>query len=110
LVDTLCLREKTMMEKRKRRKFTPEFKAEAVKQVVEEKRPVSQVAKALGIWEASLTGWVGQAKTDRGEGATRALTSEERAELAALRREVKNLRVEREILKKATAFFAKENT
>ncbi|MBM4784533.1 MAG: transposase [Archangiaceae bacterium] len=40
-----------MMAKRKRRNFTPEFKAEAVKQLVEEKRPVSQVAKALGIWE-----------------------------------------------------------
>lgn len=73
-----------MMEKRKRRNFTPEFKAEAVKQVVEEKRPVSQVAKALGIWENSLTGWVDQAKADRGEGAPGAVTTEERAELAAL--------------------------
>lgn len=99
-----------MMEKRKRRKFTPEFKAEAVKQVLDEKRSVSEVAKALGVWENSLSGWVERAKADRGEGAPGALTTEERAELAALRREVKTLRVEREILKKATAFFAKENT
>jgi len=110
LVDTLDVRENTMMGKRKRRNFTPEFKAEAVKQVIDEKRPLSQVAKALGVWENSLTGWVEQAKADRGLGVPGALTTEERAELAALRREVKTLRVEREILKKATAFFAKENT
>ena len=110
MVDTLGLREKSMMEKRKRRKFTPEFKAEAVKQVLDEKRSVSEVAKALGVWENSLSGWVERAKADRGEGPPGALTTEERAELAALRREVKTLRVEREILKKATAFFARENT
>ncbi len=67
-----------MMEKRKRRKFTPEFKAEAVKQVLEEKRAVTQVAEALGIWENSLSGWVERAKADRGEGAPGALTTEER--------------------------------
>ena len=96
-----------MMEERKRRKFTPEFKAEAVKQVLDEKRPASEVAKALGIQENLLSGWVERTKADRGEGTLGALTSEERAELAALRREVKTLRMEPEILKGATACFVK---
>lgn len=97
------------MERRKRRQFTPEFKAEAVRLVVEEKRPVATVARELGIWGTSLSQWVEQAQADRGEGKPGALTSVEREELAALRREVRTLRMEREILKKATAFFAKES-
>ena len=94
---------------RKRRRFTKEFKAEAVKLVLEGKQSVLQAAKDLGIWPASLTKWVDQAKADRGDGKPGALTTEERAELAQLRRENRTLRMEREILKKATAFFAKEN-
>ncbi len=98
-----------MMGKRKHRNFTPEFKAEAVKQVLDEGRSVSEVARVLGLWPNSLNGWVERAKIDRGDGDPSALTTEERSELAALRREVKTLRVEREILKKAAAFFAKES-
>lgn len=109
MVDTLDVRESAMMEKRKRRNFTPEFKAEAVKQVLDEKRSVAEVARGLGIWEASLAGWVEREEANRIGGSGDTLTRDERAELAALRREVKTLRVEREILKKATAFFAKEN-
>lgn len=98
------------MEKRKRRKFTKEFKTEAVKLVLEQRQPVAQTARDLGIWESCLTGWVKQAKADRHEGPPGALTTEERKELTQLRREVRTLRMEREILKNATAFFAKENT
>ncbi len=97
------------MEKRKRRQFTKEFKAEAVRLVLDQKQSVTQTARDLGIWESSLTAWVKQAKIDRGHGPPGALTTEERAELAQLRRENRTLRMEREILKKATAFFAKEN-
>ncbi len=57
-----------------------------------------------------MRAWAAQAQVDAGGGAQGELTTEERGELAALRREVKTLRLEREILKKATAFFAKETT
>jgi transposase-like protein len=98
------------MEKRKRRQFTKEFKAEAVRLVLEQKQTPAQAARDLGIRASSLSNWLKQAKIDRGNGPPRALTTEERTELAQLRREVRTLRMEREILKKATAFFAKENT
>jgi transposase len=108
-MDTPDVREKSVMEKRKRRQFTKEFKAEAVRLVLEQKQTVAQTARDLGIWGSCLTRWVNQAKIDRGSGPPGALTTEERAELAQLRRENRLLRMEREILKKATAFFAKEN-
>ena len=98
------------MAKRKRRQFRKEFKAEAVRLVLDQKQPIAQAARDLGIWESSLTNWVKQAKVDRGAGPPGALTSEERTELTQLRREVRTLRMEREILKNAAAFFVKENT
>jgi transposase len=107
LVDSRDMTESTMAEKHRR--FTKEFKAEAVQLVLNQKQPVSRAAKDLGIWPASLQKWVDQARADRGDGKPGALTTEERTELAQLRREVRTLRMEREILKKATAFFAKEN-
>jgi transposase-like protein len=108
-MDTPEVREKSIMEKRKRRHFTKEFKAEAVRLVLEQKQTLADAARDLGILPASLSNWVKQAKIDRGNGPPGALTTEERAELAQLRRENRTLRMEREILKKATAFFAKEN-
>jgi transposase-like protein len=108
-MDTPDVREKSIMVKRKRRQFTKEFKAEAVRLVLEQKQPVAQAARDLGIWESCLTRWVNQARVDRGAGPPGALTTEERTELTQLRREVRTLRMEREILKNATAFFAKEN-
>ena len=98
------------VSKRKRRNFEPEFKAEAVRLVVEEGRSVNGVAKDLGIYPSSLGDWVKQAKIDQSKGPPGALTSEEREELRQLRKEVKVLKTEREILKKAAAFFAKENS
>ena len=97
------------MAKRKRRKFTDEYKAEAVRLVREGGMTVTQAAKDLDLTESALRNWVKLAEIDDGKGAADALTSPERKELQRLRRENLQLRMEREILKKATAFFAKEN-
>jgi transposase len=67
------------------------------------------VARELDLTETALRDWVRQAEVDAGRGRPGALTTEEREELTRLRREVRTLRMERDILKKATAFFAKEN-
>ena len=97
------------MGKRKRRKFTDEFKAEAVRLVRETEKSVGQIARDLDLTESAVRAWVKQAEIDAGRGAAGALTTAEREELTRLRRENKQLQLEREILKKATAFFAKEN-
>lgn len=94
-------------EPRTRRKFTDEFKASAVRLVLEEGRSVTSVAKSLDLVPSALGNWVNQAKNERGAGRPGALTSSERDELAQLRRENRQLKMERDILKKATAFFAK---
>ena len=90
-----------MVKRRKRRSFTDEFKADAVKLVLAGGRTVGQVAKALNLTETAVRAWVRQAEVDAGQGPSDALTTEERSELSRLRREVKQLRVEREILKAA---------
>lgn len=100
-----------MAAKKKRRTFTPEYKAEVVALVRKGGKSVGQIARDLGLTETSVRGWVRQANVDAGgDGGAGALTTSEREELAALRRENKTLRMEREVLKKATAFFAKETT
>src|SRR5215831_4979730 len=101
--------EETRMAKRKRRAFMPEFKADAVKLVKAGDRTIPQVAKDLDLTETALRAWVRQAEVDAGKGPADALTSAEREELVRLRRENKRLEMEREILKKAAAFFAKES-
>lgn len=98
------------MGKRKRRVFTPEFKTEAVKLCRAGGRTFAQVASDLGVLENSLRRWVAQADIDESKVPVAALTTMERDELQRLRRENKRLQVEREILKKAAAFFAKEST
>jgi transposase-like protein len=95
--------------KRQRRSFSDEFKAETVRLVRTSGKSVSVIARELDLTETALRRWVQQAEVDAGRGAVGALTTSEREELAQLRRENKRLRMEREILKKATAFFAKEN-
>ena len=97
-------------KKRKRRHFTPEYKAEVVALVRKSGKSVGQVARDLDLTETAVRAWVRQAEVDAGGGGAGALTTAEREELAALKREVKTLRLERDILKKATAFFAKETT
>ena len=97
------------MAKRKRRAFTTEFKAQAVKIVRESGKTIPTVARELDLTETALRSWVRQAAIDAGHGPAGALTTAEREELSQLRRENRTLRMERDILKKATAFFAKEN-
>ncbi len=94
--------------RRKRRAYTDEFKAGAVRLVLDEGKRVAVVARDLGLTPSSLRGWVVQARADRTGGKT-GLTTEERAELAELRKELRVVRTERDILKQAVAFFAKEN-
>jgi transposase len=96
-------------ERKKRRTFTREFKAETVKLVLEEGKKIGQVARDLGVPENSVRRWVLQAKVDSGKGPAGALTTVEREELTRLRKQNRELLMEREILKKATAFFAKES-
>ncbi len=96
------------MAKRKRRKFTTEFKAEVVALCRAGDRSIAQVAKDLGLTETAVREWVKQASLDEGRRAD-GLTSAEKQELTELRREVRVLREERDILKKATAFFAKQS-
>lgn len=95
---------------RKRRLFTPEYKAEVVKLCQQPGKTAHGIAAELGLTASAVSTWVTQAKVDAGAGGTGALTTAERDELSALRREVKTLRQEREILKRATAFFAREGS
>ena len=89
--------------RRSRRSFTPEFKRDAVALVLDEGNTIADIARSLGIGETNLGNWVRQARVDRGE--REGLTTSEKAEL---RREVTRLRMERDLLKRATAFWVKE--
>jgi transposase len=90
------------------RRYPPEFKAEAVRLYRESHRSLREVSEELGISLEGLRHWIKQAEID--DGTREGLSSDEREELRRLRREVKTLRMEKEILKKAAAFFAREET
>lgn len=94
---------------RPRRSFSEEFKANAVRLVLEEGQSVCAAARDLDLTESSLRNWVERARADVGKGKPGALTSAEREELSRLRKENRILQEEREILKKAAAFFAKQS-
>jgi transposase len=94
--------------RRLRRTFTEEFKAGAVCLVLEEGKTVGQVARDLDLTETALREWVHRARADRSQGRT-GLTTAEREELSKLRKENRELRMERDILRKAAAFFAKSD-
>jgi len=96
-------------QRRKRRAFTAEFKAEAVRLCKVGDRSVRQVARDLDLTETALREWVKRVDIDAGNGPPGALTTAEREELARLRRENKRLTMERDILKAAATFFAKES-
>jgi transposase len=96
-------------QKRTRRRFSDEFKAGAVQLVLKEGRSINGAAQDLGVHPASLSRWAEQARADQGKSQRGTLTTEEKEELTRLRKENRELRLEREILKKAAAFFAKEN-
>jgi transposase len=87
--------------------FPAEFRREAVKLMRDSDKPVPQLAKDLGVSENTLRNWSRQADVDAGE--REGLTSEQLEELRRLRRENRTLQMEREVLKKAAAFFARES-
>jgi len=92
---------------RSRRSFTSEFKADAVALVLDEEHRLVDVARDLGIGDGTLGNWVRQARVDRGE--RQGLTTEDRARIRELERENAKLRMERDLLKRATAFWVKES-
>ena len=92
--------------RRPRRQFDEEFKAQAVRLVLQDGKSIGAVARDLDLTESALRQWVERARADRTGGRT-GLTTAEREELARLRKENRELRTERDILKKAAAFFAK---
>ena len=89
-------------------RVTDEFKASAIAMVLDEGRSPESVAKDLGLSRSTFFRWVRQARIDRGQGTKGELTSDERRRLMELERENRQLKVERELLKKWVAFSAKE--
>jgi len=98
--------EQAQRQRRGRRAFTAEYKAEVVQLCRGGGRTIPEVARDLDLTESALRHWVTQAEIDEGRRA--GLTSSEREELGRLRKENRVLREERDILKRATVFFAKE--
>jgi transposase len=94
-------------QRRSRRRFSDEFKDQAARLVLDEGKSLAAVARELDLVPTALRAWVERARAEQTHGRT-GLTKAEREELAALRRENRILREEREILKKAAAFFAKQ--
>lgn len=93
---------------RTRPPYPPEFKAEAVKLARSSNKPLSELARDLGVSTETLRNWTKQQRIDTGK--REGITTDEREELRRLRKENKILREEREVLRKATAFFAREET
>ncbi len=93
--------------RRTRRKFSEEFKRDAVEIVRSSGKPIAEVARELGIYDSSLGNWVRQDQINRGE--RDGLSTDESQELSELRRENARLRMERELLKRAVAFWVRES-
>lgn len=91
---------------RRKGRYPKEFRRDAAALVIDQHRTVADVARELGLIEQTLGNWVRQERVDRGE--REGLTSEEREEMARLRREVKRLTMERDLLKRSVAFWVKE--
>jgi transposase len=96
--------------KRKRRLFTPEFKAEAVRLVRGSGKTVAEIARELDLTATCLRAWVNQAAVDEKGDGQGALTTDERAELTRLRRELRRVEQERDFAKKCAAYFAKSQS
>jgi transposase-like protein len=90
-----------------RRKFSPEFKEEAVKTVIETSRPIAQVARELGVLEGTLSNWANAYRREHA-GEEPPLPVNDRARLRELERENRELRLEVDFLKKAAAYFARD--
>jgi transposase len=100
--------EKPAKEKKWSRRATPEFKANVIAMVLEDGQSPDSVAKALSLSRSVVYGWVKQARIDRGQGKAMELTTDERRRLVELEAENRQLKMERELLKKWVAFSAKE--
>ena len=94
-------------QQRERRYFSPEFKAETIELIRSSGKSIPEVCRELDLTETTVRNWVRQAKVDAGE--SHGVSSDEREELRRLRAENKTLRMERDLLKKAAAFFAKDS-
>lgn len=97
-------------QRRERRNYTDEFKVQAVRRVLDEGKGVATVARELDLTRSALEAWVRRAKADRGQGRPQDLTSSEREELARLRKENRELQMERDFLKNVSSFFARESS
>jgi len=93
---------------RPKKSYSPEYREEAVKLVIETSRPIAQVAKELGVQEGTLGSWVARYRREHVSDEPE-LTVPERARLRQLERETRELRMENEFLKKAAAYFAKDH-
>ena len=89
----------------KRRNYSPEYRAEAVKRVIETSRPVAQVARELGILEGTLGNWVAAYRREHA-GEEPQLSLDERARLREVERELREVKMENEFLKKCASYFA----
>jgi transposase len=96
--------------RRARRKFTDEFKAGVIRLVLDEGKTAGAVVRDLDLTESAVRAWVARAEADRTKGTSGGLTTAECEELARLRKENRELKVERDTLRKAMAFFAKESS
>ena len=95
--------------RKKKKTYSEEFKAEAVRLFLESGKLLTEIARDLGVSHTALRDWVNRYKIDTAANPNGPLTTEERKELQRLRKETRILQMERDILKKATAFFAKES-
>ena len=98
------------MGKKKRPQYTQEYKTEAIKMALTSDKPTCEIAKDIGVSYSALHRWIAQAQIDSSNNPSGALTTDERQELTRLRRELRQVKMERDFLKKATAFFARENS
>jgi transposase len=98
------------MPPKKRRLFTDEQKAEAVRIALASDKSIGQVAREMDLTQSALHNWVRQSQTNQKQAPQGALTTDERAELLRLRRDLKRVQMERDFLKKAAAFFARESS
>jgi transposase len=96
------------MDKRSRRKFSKEFKTETVALIRSSAKPIAQICRDMGLSESTVQRWVAQAEVDAGQ--RNGLTTVEREELSRLRREIRVVSEERDVLAKAIAFFTKATT
>jgi transposase len=105
-VDTMSRMAKDALGRRVRRQFSEEFKEGAVRLVLDEGKTIGAVSRELDLTASALANWVKQARAERTQGKS-GLMKEEREELTRLRKENRELRIERDLLKKVSALFAK---